>query len=53
MLKTNSVFTEQMLLDIIAATETLEFSSFSFNIPFGILFIFETVKYGCTCKKWL
>ena len=51
--KTKSIFTEKVLLDIIAATETLEFSEISFNIPFGILFIFETVKYGSTCKEWL
>ena len=25
----------------------------SFSIPFGILFIFEIVKYGSTCEKWL
>ena len=54
LLKTNSIFTEQMLLDIIATTETLEFSEFfSFNIPFGIIFIFATVEYGSTCKKCL
>ena len=48
------IITEQMLLDIIAATETLQFSEFfSFNIPFGILFSFEIVRYGSTFKEWL
>ena len=51
--KTNSIFTEQMLLDIIAATDTRVLRNFSFNIPFGMLFTFEIVKYGSTCKEWL
>ena len=38
--KTNSIFTEKMLLDIIAATETLEFSEFFFSIYLLVFFSF-------------
>ena len=38
--KTNSIFSEQMLLDIIAATETLEFSEIFLSVYILAFFLF-------------
>ena len=40
MVKSNSIFTEQMLLDIVAATETLEFSIFFLSVYLLAMFSF-------------
>ena len=40
LVKTNSIFTEQMLLDIIAATETLEFSEIFLSVYLLAFFSF-------------
>ena len=40
LIKTNSIFTEQMLLDIIATTETLEFSEIFLSVDLLAFFSF-------------
>ena len=54
MVKPNSIFTEQMLLDIVAATETLEFSEIFLSVYLlAFLSFFRLSNMVPHAKKWL